>query len=297
MTWLTLAFLGMFIWSCTAVVDRFALYGRVTSKRFYVVVPALLQLPLVLLFPIFFTPTSLEPITILVSIVGGLIEVALLYYLFVAMSAEEVGRVFPLTSVSAVLTLLAGVLFLNDTLSSSELLAFSLIVVGGVVLSIKISESGTSLSFIKSLRPLLIGAALSSAYTLALRFAFTETDFATGFFFSRIGFFLGGMIVLVIWRKEIAEQWRVLSRNMRVLIIGNQAVAFSGHAFYFSALALANAALVQSVLAIQGVVIFIIASVVSFINPKLIAESITLRDLAQKGVGILLIVVALSLLV
>lgn len=296
MTWLSLALIGMFIWSIAAVIDRFALHGRIQSKRFYVVVPALLQFPLVLVFYPFFEPTSFDLSVIAISVLGGLLEVFLLYYLYVAVSSEEIGRVFPLMSVGAVFTLLGGWLLLGDTLEQRELFAFSLLIAGGVIIALKKQNAGTY-RLTRSIVPLFILSFLGTAYTLALRYAFLESDFATGFFFSRIGFFVGGLVVILLYWSEIKKQWHALKNEMRSIVVGNQIVSFSGHAFYFSALALANAALVQAVLSIQGIVIFVLASIVSMYNPKLVGESLTRHDVIQKILGISIMALALNLLI
>lgn len=295
MFWLYPALIGMAIWSVTAVVDRFALNDRIKSMRFYVVVPALLQFPLTLILYPLFAPTTFDTHIATISLLGGALEVAVLYYLFVAFSAEEIGRVFPLMSLGSVMTLVGGWIFLGDTLDAYELIAFALLVSGGFIIAIK--RDAKRVKFTKAIVPILIACGLGSAYSLTLRWAFVESDFATGFFFSRIGFFLAGAIVLVIWYSEVKRQWSALRTRLRAIIIGNQIVAFSGHAFYFSALAVANAALVGSVLSIQGILIFAMASVISFFNPGLVNESITKADLMQKIAGIALIVLGLNLLV
>lgn len=298
MEWLILASSGMFVWSCTAVVDKFVLHNKISSQRFYVLVPALVQFPLTLAFFPLFKPTSFDPAVILTALGAGFIEGIFLYYLFKSISVEELGRVFPLASVSAILTLLGGFILFGETLTQTELFAFVTFVIGGVVLSVKKNIETKSYGFlsVKVFRSLFLGALFISTYTLALRYTFLESDFATGFFFSRIGFLVFGLILLIFWRKELYEQWNKIDAKIRTIVIGNQVFAFGGHALYFSAIALASAALVQSVLAVQGLVVFMIASIVSYLNPNLVAESITRHDLIQKGIGVLLVVLALYLL-
>lgn len=287
----------MFIWSCTAVVDRYALFGRITSKRFYVILPTLLQFPLVLILYHFFKPTDFDIPSIIASIGGGMVEVVLLYYLFVATSAEEVGRVFSLMSLSALVTLIGGYLFLSESLHPQQLASIILLLTGATILSFKrLHGAKKKYSLSQSLAPVLMGSILSSGYTLLLRFAFTHSNFVSGFFFSRLGFFIGGLIILFVWRSEIRSQWKVLTTKMRIVVIGNQAIAFSGHMFYYLALSLASAVLVQSVLAAQGVIVLLIASIVSYINPKLVGEAIDKVSFVQKSIGVLLVCTGITLL-
>jgi drug/metabolite transporter (DMT)-like permease len=296
MTWLWLAVAGMVLWSATAVFDRYALNGRVTSIKFYLTVPALLQFPLVLLlFPIFW-PTDFTAKVIIFGLLAGLVEAFFIYYMYTAMSREEVTRVFPLMSLGTFFTLLGGWFLLGDTLTQNQLIAMLLLTVGGVVIAFKRDQAQGRYGISKGLLYLLLAMLLASAYTLSLRFVFIESDFATGFFFSRVGFFLGGIILLFVFREEIIEQWEKLQGSMKALILGNHVVVFAGHALYFSALSLAAAALVQSVLSIQSIIVFVFALVVAKINPNWISESVTRHDLIQKSIAILLIVIALNLL-
>lgn len=295
MTWLVFAFIGITIWSATAIADRFFLIRHVTSKRFYVVVPALLQFLVTLVLALlFFSIPHASPTAIATALASGAMEVVFLYYLFTAVSNDEVSRVFPLTAAGPIITLVLGRFVLHETLTSHQLLAFGLFLVGGFFLAAKFKGGG--LSFSKAIKPLFIGSALTSIFTLLLRSAFVQGGFWAGFFYSRLGFFLGGTLVLYLYRAEIMQQWKVLRTGVRTILIGNQVAALSGHAFYFLALSLASAALVQSVLSAQSAIILVFAVLVSFWKKDIIEESLHGRDLSQKAVGIAFIIVASYLL-
>ncbi|MBV9159006.1 MAG: EamA family transporter [Candidatus Kaiserbacteria bacterium] len=294
MTWLGYAFAGITIWSVTATADRFFLIRHVTSKRFYVVVPALLQFSVVLIFAIFFSIPHATPLAALAAIASGATEVILLYYLYTAVSSDEVSRVFPLATAGPIFTLVLGWLFLKETPTPHQLVAFVLFLIGGFLLAAKFNESGASIS--RAIKPLFIGALFTSVFTLLLRFAFVASNFWSGFFYSRLGFFIGGLIVLYMYRKEITHQWRELELGTRAALIGNQLAAFSGHAFYFLAISLASAALVQSVLGAQSAIILFFAVLVSLWNRDIVKESAAPRDILQKSIGVAFIVAASYLL-
>lgn len=294
MSWLAYAFIGITIWSATAVADRFFLLRHVTSKRFYVVVPSVVQFVAVLIAAAFFSIPHAAPISALAALLSGAAEVIFLYYLYTAVSGDEVSRVFPLTTAGPIFTLVLGWLFLHESLSIHQLAAFACFLVGGFLLAMRFG--GGAPSFSKAVQPLFIGSMLSSIFTLLLRYAFVSSDFWTGFFWSRVGFFIGGMIILWLYRDEVTAQWRALGMRARVALVGNQAVALSGHAFYFLAISLVNAALVQSVLGAQSAIILVMAVAVSLWRHDLIEESIAGRDLFQKAIGVGFVVVASYLL-
>ena len=292
MFWIVYALIGVTIWSATAVADRFLLVQHVQSKRFYVAVPAILQFLLVLILSPFFHLAQVSFPTICYALLSGISEAVFLYYMFVAVSNEEVSRIFSLTSVGPIITLIFGALFLGEVLTKNQFIAFGLFIAGGFLLAVKFGDGKESFSLSRGIKPLLFGSALTSGFTLLLRFVFTKTDFWTGFFYSRLGFFLAGLVILFIWRKEIVLEWQHHSRKVRWLIIGNQTVAFSGHLFYFLAISLASAALVQSVLGIQSAIVLAMALIVSYWNPNLIHESLERKDIIQKIGGVVLVILA-----
>ena len=293
MSWLFFALAGMTIWSATAVADRYFLLN-VRSPRFYVIVPCLLQLPLMLLVLSFFGLQQIDAFTLGVGVMSGVLEAAILYYLFVAISSEEVSRVFPLTGLGPMLTMLFAWLVWNDSPTHIQFFALILFMIGGIVLSFK--RSGDRFKASRALMPIALGSLLTSAFMLSLSFSIANTDFWTGFFYSRIGFFLAGAVIAITWRSELSRQWQALSSGLRTGIITNQVVAFSGHIFYFFSLSLASPALVQATLSMQSGIIFMIALLVSFLNPGLLEESMERRDILQKIIGIIFAIAATYLL-
>jgi drug/metabolite transporter (DMT)-like permease len=293
MSWILYAFVGITIWSATAVADQYFLLRHVSSKRFYVLVPALLQFSVLLPLAVFFSVPNASLPAIIAALMSGAAELFLLYYLFVAIGSDEVSRVFPLTTAGPIFTLLLGWLILHESLTSHQLLAVLLFVAGGFILAAKL---GGTISFSKALRPLFIASLLTSIFILLLRYSFVSSDFWTGFFYSRLGFFIAGIVLFCLYREEILRQWRKL-RGVRTALIANQLVALSGHGFYFLALSLAGAALVQSVLSTQSAIVFLFAIAVSYWKRDALAESLIASDLLQKAAGILLVIAASYLLI
>ncbi len=294
MTWLVYAITGMTIWSLASIGDKFFLLKHVKSKRFYVVVPATVQFIVTLPFVALFSVPHVTLSVFASAFASGVAEVVLLYYLYVAISFEEVSRVFSLTSIGPILTLVLGWFFLHETLSNRELLAFVLFLIGGLVLAAKSGSGRVRAS--KAIKPLLIGSIFFSGFTLLLRYAFVSSDFWAGFFYSRLGFFVGGLVVFLFFREEIVEEWHSLRSPVRLGIVGNQIMSTSGHAFYFLSISLANAALVQSVLGAQSAIILLFALIVSIWKPDILDESLEPRDLVQKGIGVAFVVAASYLL-
>lgn len=293
MSWLAYAFIGMTIWSAAAVADRILLL-RIRSKKFYLAIPALLQLALASILLPFMPPLAFDVSSATFAVLSGVIEALLLYFLYAAVSKEEVSRVFSLTGLGPILTLVFGALFLGETLSSHQVIAFALFFAGGIVLSVQIGAGSISLS--KGLMPIFIGSLISSLFFILLRHAFVSSDFWTSFYLSRIGFFAAGLVLFFAWREEIMHEWSRLTADMRFAVLGNQIVSFSGHYFYFLALSLASAALVQSILSAQSGIIFAMAVIVAYWNRHLVEESIKRRDLVQKIIGIALTALATYIL-
>src|SRR3989344_2483273 len=121
---------------------------------------------------------------------------------------------------------------------------------------------------------------------------FLSGDFINVYIWSRIGFFLGSLIFFILpsWRGEIFTSFSQLKKPSGgiYLILNKLLGAFGALAIYF-AISKNTAALVSALQGFQFAIVFILVFLFSFFWPKIIKESFTSRELAEKLCGILLI--------
>ncbi len=296
MGWLFFLTVGLFIWSVTSLVDRYALADKVDNEKLYVLFPALVHLVVASAIIPFFDLSFPDLTIFLWAILGGVLELVKLYFLFTAMGVEEISRVFPLGSFSSFIVLFLSWTLLNDPLTGGELKAFFLFVFGGFFLVFKKSAAG-DFELSKSWKPILGVGVVGAFEIIVLKFVFQNTNFWTGFYFSRIGLFLAGLVLFFSWaRKSVVEDWNSLKPFLKKLLVGNQVVAVIGHVFYYFAIKLENAALVSSAMGMQHAMIFLMATGISLWKPSLLKEDLRFRELVKKFIGIALIVIAIVLL-
>ncbi|RMF54700.1 hypothetical protein D6745_04430 [Candidatus Woesearchaeota archaeon] len=277
-----------------SLVDRYALIFHVKSKKLYVLYPALTHLVVTFVIIQFFPIEKLSFDVLGWAILGGLLEVWTLYYLFTAISLEQITKVFPLSSLTSFLVLFLSWLLLNDPLSGSSLYAFFLFVAGGTILGVSHDKKKINLS--KALKPLLITGFVGSFQIIVMKHVFNLTRFWTGFFYSRIGLFIGGLIIFLAWQKKIIKEWKKVKPKTHSLLFGNQIIAVFGHVFVYFALSLANSALVSSAYGIQHIMIFLMATFISIWKPEILKEELTKKEILKKAIGTLLVIAAIYFL-
>ena len=295
MFWLIYLLIGLFIWSIAGLVDRYALHDKkVKSEKLYLIFPCvtLVIAAAIVIIPFF----GLEPISstsLWLALAAGIVEAFGLYYYYVAVSKEEISKVASIGMLTSFFTLFLAWFVLKDPLSKNELIAFLFFVIGSIILACHY-EKGLKIS--KAVKPLIIGGLFGSVKYILFKAVFNVTEFWTGLFYSTVGLFIGGLLFILIWHKEMWRDFKILTPKMKTLMFGNQAFAFFGHIFFFYSINLTNPALVSAAAGIQPVMILIMAIIVTKINPNLIAENIKKEDLVKKAVGIVIICLAVYVL-
>lgn len=296
MHWLIILSIGLFVWSLTALVDKYALTGRFKDKKLYMVFVCFTHIVIASILVLFFF--GLEPLPlkiVMLAILAGLIETLKIYYMFTSFSLEEVSRVFPIGVMSSFLVLGVSFVFLGESLSGFELLAFFMFIVGSLFLAVK--RVGEDFKITKAIFPILMTGIIGSIQLVVLRIVSQESGFWSSVFYTRLGLFIGALsIVLVFYRRGLFDSMNKISLKLKGIVVLNQVVAFGGYIFFFTAVGMVNAALVSSAMGIQHVMVFLLATVVTLFNPKLIKEELKISVLIQKGIGIALIVIAIYVL-
>ncbi len=296
MSWLIYLFIGLFIWSVTSLVDRYALSDKIDNKKLYVLFPSFVHIVVASLIIPFFGLEFASLDILGFAVLGGVLELIKLYFLFTAMGLEEISRVFPLGSFSSFIVLFLSWTLLDDALTGGELKAFFLFILGSFFLVFKYDVGG-DFKLSESWKPILGVGVVGAFEIIVMKYVFQNAGFWTGFYFSRVGLLIGGLVLLLSWfRKSIIEDWLNLELRLKKLLLGNQCLAVFGHVFYYFAIKLENAALVSSASGMQHAMIFLMATAISLRKPELLKEDLRGRELLKKSFGILLIILAIFVL-
>ncbi len=318
--WLAIAITAYFIDAGIYIADKFLLSKKIHSSivyAFYVGIWSIFNLVLLLIDPMIPSPQYL-----LLDLLVGFLYLITLVFWYKALHQSEATRVVPIVgALIPVFSFIFSFVFLGEKLSEGQILAFGILVIGGVLISIK-HTSFYELSRVKErfknifgnilgpihaeYRPtqrLIINSVLSAlffaAYYVLIKHVYNNQPFISGFVWSRMGSFLGAILIFAVpsWNRQIRKtkkEQKGVKNLFNFLVIR----LFAALAFILLniAISLGNVALTNSLQGTQYVFLFFIVLFLSAKYPKVLKEELGGGVLIQKVLGILLIGIGLYML-
>jgi len=323
--WLLIATTSYFINAGIYVADKFLLSKKVHSSiayAFYVGIWSIFNF-LLFLFPgSFFKPTLQE---FGLDVVAGLLFLATLVFWYKALHQSEATRVVPIVgALTPIFSFLLSYIFLGEALGERELLAFVVLIQGGILISIKhtrvyiakeITERfrnvfGNLLGGVHAeYRPTrrlvfnsIISAFFFAAYYVLIKYVYMTQPFVGGFVWSRLGSFIGVVIMFMVpsWREKIREHRKETTgkKNMAfflsVRILAAVAFIMLNWAISFED---SSVALVNSLQGVQYLFLILLVLFLSSRFPKIMQEELGGGVLVQKIIGATLVTTGLYMLV
>lgn len=320
--WLAVAILSYFINAGVYAGDKFLLSKKIHSSiayAFYVGIWSFLNI-----FLLFFDPWVPNLQQFLLDMLAGLIFLATLIFWYKALHQSEATRVVPIVgALIPVFSFIFGFVFLGEALTERQLLAFAILIIGGVLISVKQTkfyEVHVAANRIKTVfgnalggihakyRPTqrlivnsVVAALFFAAFYVLVKYIYTTQPFIGGFVWSRLGSFVGVHLMLFIpsWRKlikdkNIGEQ----SSKPKSLFLFFFIRILAAVAFILlnRAVSLGNVALINSLQGAQYIFLFFIVLFLSSKYPKVLKEEVGGGVLFQKIIGALLITIGLYML-
>lgn len=297
-TWLLAIILAYLFFGFASLCDKLALAGKPKPNSYTFYVGAFS------IFVVFFIPF----ISFGFPNAEGFVWVALdaivhvlgLYTMFAALERFEVSKV--IATIGATQPIFIFVLTLifwgPQVMSAMDILAFIILFIGSVVISIEKTPKITG-SYLKI--TLLSSVMFSLDYVFS-KFVFLNQPFLQGLVWIRIFVFLFVLFFLFRKnsRKEIFAKKMILDKKTQMVFLAAQ--LFGGAANFLQSLAIslvpiAFLATVNSLKGIQYVFLFVVTLFVSFSFPKILKEGLSRKVIIQKIVSVALIAIGLALLV
>jgi drug/metabolite transporter (DMT)-like permease len=319
--WLTVAVLAYLINAGVFVADKFLLSKKIHSSivyAFYVGIWSFLNIFILFLDP--WVPNVQE---LMLDLLAGLLFLVTLVFWYKALHQSEATRVVPIVgAMTPVFSFLLSFAFLGEKLSERQLLAFAILIIGGVLISVKHTKFyefsriverfknifGSTFGKIHAgYRPtqrLLINSVVSSlffaAFYVLIKYIYSHQPFVGAFVWSRLGSFIGVFFILFVpaWRKLINEHRAATSKPVNLffffLVRGCAALAFI---LLNRAISLGNVALINSLQGVQYLFLIILVLFISARYPSFIEEELGGGVIFQKVCGGLLVGLGLYMLV
>ncbi|MDO8618897.1 MAG: EamA family transporter [Candidatus Daviesbacteria bacterium] len=291
-----IAILGNVLNAGATVVDKILLNKQLPNILSYIFYINILGLLAIFLIPFGFT-FNISALT--VAFTSGLVFVVALFAFFQALKKGEASVVAPIVGVlTPGFTFLIGTFF-GQSLTNSQMLAFIVLLLGSVILTLSSWMSKIKLN--TQIGFMILAGALFAVHYLLAKESYTQSNFITGLVGGRVGsgILVASFLLFAKGRSEIfaskIRQNNFANKTSVLLIFGQTMGGLFGLLNNY-AISLASPALVNSLFGVQYVVIVIVALVLYKNHPDLLGEKLSVWIILQKIVGVVVMSFGLYLL-
>jgi len=293
--WLIISIIGYFLNAIAAVVDKILISKKITNPAVYVFFISLLGLIGFVLAPWGFSWIGWWYLG--VSLLAGASFVLALLYLFKSLKIAESSRVTPfIGGFSPIFVFIFSFFLLGERLNLKQLVAFVVIILGTVLISVSKSKAKnpTSVYFLSIFSALMFGL----SYTLT-KYLFNNLSFVDGFVWVRLTTFFAALFLLVTSqnRQDILHQDKNMVKQSGALFLFGQVAGAGSFLLINYAISLTSVTLVNAMQGLQYAFLLILVLVLFKWRPQLLEERVKGWVLVQKIVAIILIGLGLFLLV
>ncbi|PIR94501.1 hypothetical protein COT97_00970 [Candidatus Falkowbacteria bacterium CG10_big_fil_rev_8_21_14_0_10_39_11] len=294
MSWLIIVIAAHVLNALVFVLTKALLEKYITNEKVFAILIGILGLIGFVMAPFGLVFPSLVNFSI--DILAGATFVWALYFFYSVLKKFDASTVVPVSGASVpIFTFILSFIFLNERLQLNELLAFGLLLVGTVVISL-----------VRSKHPLTIKAfsvTVLSGFTFAIsyfltKFAYETHDFVSAFVWMRVGSFIGALVLLLDPKAREATMRIVkkTSAKIKISFIGVMTLAAAAFLLLNWGISLASVSLVNALQGVQYAFLIIIVILGNIFLPKIIKEKIRGWVLIEKIFAIFLIAGGIVLL-
>lgn len=299
MTWLLFAFSGPVLWAVSThfdkyLVERYFKHSDVAVFLLFTAFIGLLSLP----FIAFFEPAVMKPGagSIALIVLSGILYMgAMLLYLH-ALQSEEASVVAPFFQAVPLFGYVLAYFVLGERLSVPQMTGGVLIIAGTLIVSIRFGHNVRK--FKLRLALLMLGCGLAAAVSgLIFKMFAIEAEFWTTTFWMFVGEAIFGAALLSVgsYRRQLAELLRTNAAALLTINGSNELINLGGGLGNRYALMFAPLSIVQAISSTTALFVFAFGVVLSLLFPRLGRETLSLRDLLQKGAAAMLVALGVAL--
>lgn len=303
------------------VADKFLLSKKIHSSIAYAFFVGIWSIFNFLI--LYFDPWLPDFHQFMIDILAGVLFLVTLVFWYKALHQSEATRVVPVVgALVPIFSYALSFIFLGEILGEREILAFLILIIGGILISVK----NTHFYFLKELsgrfkkvfgdlfgeihasfRPTrhlifnsLAAALLFASYYVLMKYIYLNQPFIGAFVWSRFGSFLGVIFMLFVpeWRFAIFEQQKgnKSPKNLSFFLTVRLLAALAFIMLNW-AISQGNVAMVNALQGVQYIFLLVIVFILSARFPKLLKEEYGRGVMLQKATGAVLVCAGLYLLV
>ncbi len=298
MSFLPIALIAYILNGFSLIVDKNLVDHNLKNPIVYTFYIGALSFVALLLIPFGFSIPSTDAIVL--AVLSGVIFVLAQLTFFEALQEYNASVVSPVVgTLNPVFSLIVGALFLGSVLTGSQFLAFSLLIIGGIILTFNLWWGKHNLDY-HFLMMVFSGFLFGMSYVL-LAEAFYLSSFINGLVISRLAVGVIVLSFLFFPKTRSAIFAGSLTKNhffnrTGMLVLSSQAAGAASGLMVSYAITLANPALVNSLFGVQYIMLLVVAIILAKSHPHILDENLTKKVLFQKVLGSIVIALGLGLL-
>ena len=297
MSWVVFALLSRALWGIDNIIDKLLrekyLPDSLVLTLIAGIAPLLVSFSIVLLNGLSWI--GLGPFLLIT--LAGLLHLPATFAFYQAVSKEEISRVIPLFQFTPVFVLILSFLFLGGVLTFNSYIAFVLILLGGLLISLK--RIGGLFRLREAFWWMVLSSSIWAVYAVILKSLYVDHSFWDLTAYLGFGEFLPTLVIILVLanvRKRFSKGLSNLKlEGWMLLVLGMFFIALASLSGLW-ALTTAPVSLHSVFRGFQSVFVLIYAVVLSIWLPKILREEIGKGVLAIKIASITLMLVGLYLI-
>jgi len=258
-----------------------------------------------------------------VDLLAGLLFLITLIFWYKALHQSEATRVVPIVgALTPIFSYLFSFIFLGEVLGERQLLSFVILIMGGILISTRQTRfykfkelwgnfrgifgnvlGGIHARYRPTQRLILnsvISALFFAVYYVIIKYIYLSQPFIGGFVWSRMGTFLGVIIILFIpsWRKLIIKsQHHAKTPKNLAFFLSIRILAALAFIMLNWAISMGSVVLINSLQGTQYVFLILLVLFLSARYPGILKEELGGGVMFQKIIGIILVSTGLYMLI
>lgn len=291
MSWFALALIGPFLYAITNYIDKlllqkYFLEGGVGTLLIVSAVLAGAALPI--LFVLDPTPFSVGVTAMSTLAFVSLLHVLVLFFYLKALEGDDVSTTIIFYQLVPVFAFALGFLLLGETLTTRQLIAMAVIIVGTSLVSFDRDAGGLRMR--AKTAAWMAGASFAWALaSVVFKVVALEENVIRSLFWEHLVLLLIGVGLFVLvpsYRVEFLKVVRLNSRPIVALNLANEGIYMLGNAVVAFALLMAPVALILLGNSFQAIFSLLIGIVITLLWPKVAAERLQVAHLVRKVAAI-----------
>jgi drug/metabolite transporter (DMT)-like permease len=299
MSWVLFAFSGPVLWAISVHLDKYLVerYFKQSDVAVLLLFTAFIGL-LLLPFIWFFEPSVTSPGagSIALIILAGIFYMSAMLLYLQALQSEEASVVAPFFQAGPLFGYVLAYVVLGETLTGRQMAGGALIIFGALIVSLRFGQS------VKLFKARLAVLMLACGFIMALsslifKIFAIEVRFWTTTFWMFVGEAVFGAALLAItsYRRQFVTLLRENTAALLSINGSNELINLGGGLGNRYALMFAPLSIVQAIGSTTTLFVFVFGVVLSVCCPGLGRETLSARDLAQKGIAAVFVAIGVAL--